>query len=137
MKRSILLIALVLTGIQSFALDELLLAKVLHETHTYVQDVNADGKVNCIDYSLTFKKFWDWIAPDGYSMNCEIVHNVNKQKNFNHLFIRIRTNSLSEWVCIEPQATIQNYNMEKYWGTRYNPQYNIYGETYIWMLKQK
>ena len=135
MKRIFLTVLMCSLCCSAFSLDTFLLNKVLSETHYYVKDVNKDGKVNCIDYAITFKTFWDWIAPDGHSINCEIVRNVNK--NFNHLFVRVRANSRSDWEYVEPQASIDNYRMEDYWGCKYDASCNIYGETYIWLLKKQ
>lgn len=137
MKRILLTILVCLLCCSAFSLDSFLLNKVLSETHYYVKDVDKNGKVNCIDYAITFKNFWDWIAPDGYSINCEIVRNVNKNKNFNHLFVRVRDNSRSDWEYVEPQGSIEKYRMEDYWGNRYDASCNIYGETYIWLLKKQ
>jgi len=94
------------------------------------QDVNNDGKVNCIDYAITYKVWWDTNNP-GSAYRCEIVRNVNKASGMNHLFVRVR-NKEHVWIYIEPQ---QGCTMEEFWGTRYNPVFNIYGETEYW-LKQ-
>lgn len=137
MKRILLIILVCSLCSSAFSLNTFLLSQVLTETHYYVKDVNKDGKVNCIDYAITFKNFWDWISPDGYSINCEIVRNVNKNKNFNHLFVRVRDSHNSDWEYIEPQGSIQKYRMKDYWGNRYDSSYNIYGETYVWLMKKR
>lgn len=95
-----------------------------------VQDVNKDGKVNCIDYAITYKILWD-MNNYGAAFCCEIVHNINKEKGMNHLFVRVRGNDY-KWQYIEPQ---RDCLMEEYWGDMYNPVFNIYGETEYW-LKQ-
>ena len=59
------------------------------------------------------------------------MRNVNKEKGMNHLFVRVR-NDKHEWVYLEPQ---QNCTMEEYWGDKYNPVFNIYGETEYWLKK--
>lgn len=95
-----------------------------------IQDVNNDGKVNCIDYAISYKILWDY-NNTGSAYRCEIVRNVNKEKGMNHLFVRVR-NDKHEWVYLEPQ---QNCTMEEYWGDKYNPVFNIYGETEYWLKK--
>ncbi len=95
-----------------------------------VHDTNLDGKVNCIDYTLMFKKLWDKsYGHTAYS--CEIVR--NKNGSFHHLFIGIRYGG--RIVFIEPWAgNPELFLMEDNWTARkYNPRYNIYGETEKWM----
>lgn len=107
----------------------------LDKTHRFVVDVNADKQVNCIDYTITFKQLWDMNNP---AFNCEIVRNLNG--DFHHLFIRVREYSKSPWHYIEPQAAIQNiycFYMEDYWGSTYNPMFNITGETDYWLQQKR
>lgn len=101
------------------------------KTHKYITDINHDLQVNCIDYSVIFKQFYD---TDYYYKKdcCEIVHNVND--DFNHLFIRIRYDIFSNWEYIEPQNTYP-CTMSVAWGDVYNPIFNIYGETNKWLKK--
>lgn len=108
----------------------------LDRTKQYVTDVNNDGEVNCIDYSCTFKIIWDKMYD---ASDCEIVR--NKSGTMNHLFIRTRQYKGRPWECIEPQAATRNitqYFMEDYWPPDvYNPVYNIYGETEVWLKEVK
>ena len=108
----------------------------LDKTNKYVTDVNQDGEINCIDYTCVFKVLWD---KQYDSKNCEIVR--NKSNTMNHLFIRVRQHSGTQWECIEPQAPkkeITKYFMEDFWAaTEYNPLYNIYGETDKWLKEIK
>jgi len=79
-----------------------------------VVDVNRDGKVDCIDYSVAFYKL--------YGDNAQIIHNKNPRSGMNHLFIRIWDgNGVLD---IEPQGTPDLYMMSLIWGTRYDPYYN-------------
>ena len=80
-----------------------------------VKDVNKDGKIDCIDYSLTFRSL--------YGSNARIIINVNQPMGMNHMFIRIRYNS-TEIMDIEPQGTADRYSMGAIWGVKYNPYYN-------------
>lgn len=108
----------------------------LDRTKQYVTDVNKDGEINCIDYSCTFKMIWDKMYE---ASDCEIVR--NKSSTMNHLFIRTRQYKGRPWECIEPQAAVKDitkYFMEDFWGhSIYNPVYNIYGETEVWMKEVK
>lgn len=96
-----------------------------------VYDMNRDGKVNCIDYTLMFKTQWDKSYPQNAG-NCEIVRNLKKGR-MNHLFISIWTGSRQR-ILVEPWAyDLERYLMEENWDWRYDPRYNIYGETARWM----
>ena len=96
-----------------------------------VYDMNRDGKVNCIDYTLMFKTRWDTSYPQSAG-SCEIVRNLKKGR-MNHLFISIGTVSRQR-ILGEPWAyNPELYLMEENWDRRYDPRYNIYGETARWM----
>ena len=107
----------------------------LRATARKVYDRDGDGKVNCIDYTLTFKKEWNKTLPPA---QCEIVRNYKKVgwcTIMNHLFVRVRLTPGGKWLYIEPQAeyTMYNYKMSDYWGCRYDPSYNRLGETSYWL----
>jgi hypothetical protein len=112
--------------------------KVLKLTGEKVHDRDGDGKVNCIDYTLTFKKEWDRILP---ASRCEIVRNYHetrlKSTSMNHLFVRVRLDTHDGWIYVEPQARYDSsdYKMSDYWGMKYNPSYNNYGETAYWLAE--
>lgn len=97
-----------------------------------IYDLNNDGLVNCIDWSLQFKKTWNEMFE---SVNCELVRNNNIKTGMNHLFVRVRQDTMSEWIYIEPQGNKHNYLMTSYWGSMYDPKYNNYGETVYWLSK--
>ena len=46
----------------------------LKSTRSKVYDRDGDGLVNCIDYTITFKKEWDAVMPPN---QCEIVRNYD------------------------------------------------------------
>lgn len=102
----------------------------LEMTHKNVRDVNNDGVINCIDYTVTFKREWDKV----YShYNCEIVRNINRAKGFHHLFVRVRSDN-GAWLYVEPQSkAYSKYSMYETWGTLYNGMINRYGETEKWL----
>ncbi len=98
---------------------------------------NMDGNnPNCIDMTLLFKLRWDYMYPNEAS-KCQIVRNYNYniygKKIMHHLFIVI--NYGSQKIHVEPWANKpQMYLMEDNWSSsKYNPAYNVYGETSKWM----
>ncbi|MCL1836274.1 MAG: hypothetical protein FWG46_01870 [Treponema sp.] len=80
-----------------------------------VPDLNEDGKVDCIDYSIWFRML--------YGSNAKIIINNNPKTGMNHMFIRIWYNGY-EIMDVEPQGTPTRYSMGLIWGMRYNPNYN-------------
>ena len=110
---------------------------ILRITHRNVHDCDLDGKVNCCDYSMQFKKEWDKMFSP---YDCELVRNYWKKAGakkpvMNHLFVRVRLTPGGKWLYVEPQAKYDSssYKMEDYWGKRYNSRYNQYGETTYWL----
>ena len=102
----------------------------LNRTHSQVKDVNHDGVVNCIDYTITYKRLWDLQYPTDC---CEIVRNYNVHTEWHHLFISVRGTNKAKWIFIEPQGTQFNYRMTDYWKDKYDPTYNIFYETKMWL----
>ncbi len=96
-------------------------------------DINGDGKINCIDYAISYKLIWDQYN-SASKYKCEIVRNKNPNTGMHHLFIRIRNFYTYEWEYIEPQNGIK---MELFWGDKYNPAYNILGETEWWLQRRR
>jgi len=86
-----------------------------------VGDMNRDGKVNCIDYSITFRNLYGQYA-------CLIINN-NPHTNMNHMFVIVFCDS--GIISIEPQGDPDWYTMGQVWGSRYDPYYNK-DVTYIW-----
>jgi len=79
-----------------------------------VWDVNEDGNIDCIDYSIIFRTL--------YGSNARIIINVNPNSGMNHMFIQIRYSG--GHMDIEPQGTPERYSMGLIWGVRYNPVFN-------------
>ncbi len=96
-------------------------------------DINGDGKVNCIDYAVSYKLIWDQ-KNYGRESFCEIVRNKNPNNNMHHLFVRVRNAYTLEWEYIEPQNGLP---MELAWSGLYYPAFNIFGETDYWLKKRK
>ena len=79
-----------------------------------VRDVNADGLVNCIDYSILFREL--------YGSNARLIINVNRRTGMNHMFIRIYYNG--GVMDVEPQGTPTMYSMGLIWGVAYDYTFN-------------
>ena len=79
-----------------------------------IPDWNEDGKIDCIDYSITFRML--------YGSNARLIINDNPRTGMNHMFIIVRTTGSS--VHIEPQGTPQRYAMAAVWGMKYDSFYN-------------
>lgn len=93
-----------------------------------VEDFNKDGKVNCIDYSCSFKREWDALYPDRKG-ECQIVRNLNNATGMHHLFIMVNGIEVEPWT-----SDINRYEMKYNWpGSVYKRSCNIYGETKLWM----
>lgn len=92
-----------------------------------IADINRDGLSDCIDCAIGFKLLWD----NTYSYPCELVRNKNPINGMHHLFCRVLDNDT--WIYIEPDSRFYMYDMNAIWGSRYDPKYNIYGESYRWM----
>ena len=96
-----------------------------------VHDVNGDGKVNCIDHAVMFKSEWDKAYPEN-KFDCRIARNKNGNV-MHHLFIQIYYSDYN-YVLVEPWASDPRlYKMEDNWNWKYDPRYNIYGETDRWL----
>lgn len=93
----------------------------LRRTHSQVYDRNGDGKVNCIDYAVTFKQEWDKAY---LSEDCEIIYNYNPRSGFCHLYVRCRWSNEGYkgcWLSVEPQAESDkhDYEMHEFWSKAY------------------
>lgn len=93
-------------------------------THSQVRDMNRDGKVNCVDYSLTFKSIWE--AEHGKG-SCVLMKNHNDATGMHHMFVKVR-HTYNVWTYVEPQGTADNWTPYSVWGRRYSPYRNIKAE---------
>ncbi|GMO66145.1 MAG: hypothetical protein Ta2A_14190 [Treponemataceae bacterium] len=87
--------------------------QTLIQTQKQVRDVNGDGNVNCIDYTVTFYRI--------YGTEAKMMRIYNNEMN--HLFIRVGNRD------IEPQRL--DGSMENAWGSKYKPN-ESWDETYEW-----
>ena len=110
---------------------------VLDNVEGNLRDTNGDGLVNCIDYAIVYKELWDSTVPQELQDCCEIVRNYNKAGGMNHLFIRVREDGEQKWLFLEPQGDRASYAIPDIWRWKYDPQYNLYGETSWWLARRK
>lgn len=109
-----------------------MIVSTLRISQAGIYDMNNDGMINCIDYACNFKREWDMLWPDE-SWRCLLVRNYNG--SWHHLFAHVRGYG-SEDIEVETWAKDPyRYKMEYNWRDEYNPKYNIYGETELWMQK--
>lgn len=103
---------------------------ILEETKKNIRDINEDGKINCIDKAIIYKRLWDRKYDPS---NCEIVRNFHVYTGWHHLFVRVRGAYGSQWLRVEPSAGPDNYRMQDYWGDDYEQWYDVYYETDKWL----
>lgn len=105
-------------------------------SHSQVRDLDYNGKVNCIDYAVTFKCIWDLKYPE-YKNMCEIIRNRNLNTGMHHLFVRVINNRHSIFIETWAQDT-SKYLMEQNWNAgKYDARLNISGETVLWLKRCK
>ena len=97
-----------------------------------IHDLNADGKINCVDYAIQFKLEWDKLYNDD---DCYLVRNYNpKYTGMNHLFAAVYCEETCLFVLVETWASnVHKFLMEDNWDNHYNPAFNIYSESDWWM----
>ena len=110
-----------------FNLYDEYISECISENNDTVRDYNKDGEVNCVDYACGFKATWDKLYPELAPL-CEIVRNLNIENGMHHLFIVIDGVEVEPWT-----FSTTKYRMCDNWDATYNPSYNIYGETNLWM----
>lgn len=86
-----------------------------------VKDINFDGLVNCIDFSITFRNLYGDMAT--------LIINRNPNTGMNHMFVRVWDGT--SIIDIEPQGKPNNYSMGGNWSMVYDPAYNT-DVTSIW-----
>lgn len=88
-----------------------------------IRDINNDGLLNCIDYSVLFVQL--------YKNDAQLYINYNPPK-MNHMFVKTGSKA------IEPQAATmpgESYLMKEYWGDIYDPIYDRLATDYFYLLK--
>lgn len=103
------------------------------QVHRQVQDLNCDGLVNCIDYTCLWKILWDRKYPEEKSRS--IIVRIRNDK-IHHLCIGVY-DDYSKLILVETQIDNKNYLVNYYFGSRFNKDDIIYGETNTWLNKVK
>lgn len=96
------------------------IGNVVEQTHSQVRDKNYDGKVDCVDWSLTFKGLWE--KSHGFG-TCILVENHNERTDMHHMFVKVSLVS-NIWTFVEPQGTRDGWAPYDVWGDKYSPAYN-------------
>jgi len=88
-----------------------------------VLDLNRDGKINCIDYSITFRNL--------YGYNAKLIINRNYITGMNHMFVIVQYPDSINTIHVEPQGDPDWYTMGQVWGVKYD-QYRNHDVTDVW-----
>lgn len=103
---------------------------ILCQTHSQVKDLDKNGKIECIDYSVTFHVLWH--KKYARVAACNLTINRNPSTGMNHMFITIKTDKEYH---IEPQYYDWFYIMETVWGNKYDSKYDIYTPHHFWYVE--
>jgi hypothetical protein len=82
----------------------------------YSVDMDNDGKINCVDYTIQFYQYY----PNRNDVR--IIWSDNK--NFNHLFVRVNGTDVEPGAYLRKSNTEKWFGMKKFWGDIYDPSYN-------------
>lgn len=108
--------------------DSMIIENIIY-TQNHIYDYNKDGLINCIDYSTLFKVNWDSKYPN-IAEKCSILRNKNPTNKFHHLFVEVNGCKIEPWA-----SNPYKYLMNENWSSRkYNPVYDIRGETNKWLM---
>lgn len=102
----------------------------LDAVHEVVGDIYRDGKVNCIDYAVTFKYFWDNYFTNTAQTHAYIRLGRIYTEKMNHLFIILYLGSNVYY--IEPQATGDLVTVGEVFGDDFDSS-KVYYETKDYM----
>jgi hypothetical protein len=87
--------------------------EALNNTHRALIDITRDGKINCQDYSIIFRRY--------YGAEAQLYHmpaGRRREWPAGHLYVRVK--SADGYVYIEPQSTGGDWLMRDSWpGTNY------------------
>jgi hypothetical protein len=87
--------------------EDLTVNETLKRTHALICDMNDDNIINCIDYSLLFRKI--------YGKEVQLIINTK----MNHMLVAIKGQP------IEPQGNSTNWAPAAFWGKQYDSVFNI------------
>ena len=80
-----------------------------------VDDMNGDGLINCIDYSLMFRRL--------YGNDARLMVNYNPKTGMNHMYIKL-VYPEGRLVSVDPQGTTDKWLMKTIWGKQYDPAFS-------------
>jgi hypothetical protein len=101
----LLQLLLLLSSIPAYT-EDITVDEALKRTRALICDMNNDNKINCIDYSLLFRKI--------YGRDALLVVNTR----MNHMLIKIG------YTYVEPQGRGKTWHPTAMWGDRYDSSYN-------------
>lgn len=101
---------------------------ILRQTYELIYDLDGDGSIDCVDYSVAFHVLWYMKYP--YDGVCYLTVNQHSPTGMNHMFITICYGG-REWH-IEPQRHESSYIMEHVWGSKYDSRYDKYPSYHYW-----
>lgn len=100
----------------------------LRQTYKLIYDLDGDGRIDCVDYSVAFHVLW--YKKYGYNGVCYLTVNQFSPTGMNHMFITIIYGGREYH--IEPQRHESAYIMEKVWGSKYDSRYDKYPSYHYW-----
>ena len=109
-----------------------MIIETLRQSHATIHDYNRDRLVNCIDYTVAFKLYWDKNYPQ-YKMNCHIVRNIDLETGLHHLYIIVYDDDYNGHF-VEPYCNnIYEYSIKANWGNKIDHNNDIFNETSYWL----
>jgi hypothetical protein len=85
----------------------------------YNIDMNHDGLINCIDYTIQFYN----IYPER-GRNIEINWNQNPETGWSHLFIWLDGEDIEPGAYLLPNNPMKKILVTEVWGAKYDPKYS-------------
>jgi hypothetical protein len=85
----------------------------------YSVDMNSNGRVDCVDYTLQFYQYY----PDRSKVR--IMYNHNLKTDWAHLFVRVDGIDIEPGAYLRKSNTEKWFGMQKFWGDVYAPRYDV------------
>lgn len=99
---------------------------ILDETKKQIHDMDNDGCIDCVDWSILFHYLWS----HRYTEKIDLAINKNPAKKMHHMFVYIYKNGKTYHV--EPQMYNWCYIMESCWWDTYDPDYDTITDYVYW-----
>lgn len=122
MKRNLLILAffILIVNVHAQQKKSVNIMDALRYVHETIRDVNGDGLINCIDYTV---RFYEVVPGTKIYRSSDPI--------FNHLFVLARDESHLGYQFIEPQHySDDKYLMREVWGNKIMDSVHIYEEKY-------